>query len=307
MRVVAGVLLALVLVSGCGGGEESAPTSQAPVTEEPTTAARTPAPSATSDTGAAKRPTPKADRRPAAGKGASARGKAAKKASVRGKAAVRKAGSRKAGGKGARRFGVLNVVDGDTVTVDYRGGVSVRVIGIDTPETVSPSVPDECGGQEASREARRLLAGTSVAVRYDPTQSRVDRYGRPLVYLRVPGLGDYGRAMIRRGLATEYTYDAAYQRQRSYQNAQRFARRKNRGLWRTCGGSDKPLAKPGATRRPKQSGDRSHGRQCAPGYSPCVPSFPPDRDCDDVNGPVTVTEGDPHELDSDGDGVACES
>lgn len=43
---------------------------------------------------------------------------------------------------------------------------------------------------------------------------------------------------------------------------------------------------------------------CAPGYSPCIPPYPPDLDCPDV-GPVTVTGSDPHGLDADNDGVAC--
>jgi hypothetical protein len=45
---------------------------------------------------------------------------------------------------------------------------------------------------------------------------------------------------------------------------------------------------------------------CDPGYSGCVPVFPPDVNCPDVDGPVTVTGSDPHGLDRDGDGVACE-
>lgn len=48
----------------------------------------------------------------------------------------------------------------------------------------------------------------------------------------------------------------------------------------------------------------SAGAGCAPGYSPCIPSFPPDLDCPDV-GPVAVSGSDPHGLDADGDGVAC--
>jgi hypothetical protein len=48
------------------------------------------------------------------------------------------------------------------------------------------------------------------------------------------------------------------------------------------------------------------GGGCDPGYSGCVPPFPPDINCPDVNGPVTVTGSDPHGLDRDGDGVACE-
>ncbi len=46
---------------------------------------------------------------------------------------------------------------------------------------------------------------------------------------------------------------------------------------------------------------------CAPGYSPCVPPPPPDLDCSDLDGPIKVTGSDPHHLDGDGDGWACES
>ncbi len=45
---------------------------------------------------------------------------------------------------------------------------------------------------------------------------------------------------------------------------------------------------------------------CDPNYEPCVPPFPPDVNCPDVDGPVTVKGDDPHDLDRDGDGSACE-
>jgi hypothetical protein len=45
---------------------------------------------------------------------------------------------------------------------------------------------------------------------------------------------------------------------------------------------------------------------CEPGYQPCVPLYPPDVDCADVNGPIHVTGSDPHGLDADGDGWGCE-
>jgi micrococcal nuclease len=77
-------------------------------------------------------------------------------------------------------YAVLRVVDGDTVEVSYRGGTTVRIIGIDTPETVSPSVPDECGGQAASQVAHELLDDRRIALRFDASQGRYDRYGRTL-------------------------------------------------------------------------------------------------------------------------------
>ncbi len=38
----------------------------------------------------------------------------------------------------------------------------------------------------------------------------------------------------------------------------------------------------------------------------CIPPYPPDLSCADVSGPIYVTGSDPHGLDGDGDGVACE-
>jgi len=207
--------------------------------------------------------------------------------------------------EGRRLYPVLDVVDGDTVKVGYRGGVSVRVIGIDTPETVHPSQPDECWGEAASNAGKRLLTGRQVALVFDPTQGRTDAYGRTLAYLAVPGLGDYGLTMIKRGHAAEYTYDTAYRRQARYRSAEEAARSAGKAMWGTCGGPDVPVADPAPT--PRQGSQPSSGGGCAAGYDPCVPPYPPDVDCADVDGPVRVTGDDPHGLDGDGDGAACES
>ena len=175
------------------------------------------------------------------------------------------------------------------------------MIGIDTPETVSPSVPDECGGPAASRVAHELLDGKSVTLTFDPSQGRRDRYGRLLAYIGVPGTGDFGLTMIRRGRAAEYTYDTAYRKQAQYQAAEGSAEAADRHMWGDCGGPDKPLYAPKPPPAP------SGGNNCAAGYDPCIPPYPPDLDCADVHGPIHVTGSDPHGLDQDRDGVACES
>lgn len=210
--------------------------------------------------------------------------------------------------RGVRRHRVLRVVDGDTVEVAYRGGTPVRVIGIDTPETVHPSQPVECGGPRASRLADQLLAGKKVRLVFDRSQGRTDTYGRTLAYLEAPGVGDFGLAMVRRGAAVEYTHDYAYDRQDSYRAAEGRAQSTGRGLWRMCGGPDVPLNPPGPepAAEPTEQ-EQDHGAGCEADYDPCVPAYPPDLDCADVNGPLTVTGSDPHGLDADGDGSACES
>jgi micrococcal nuclease len=222
-----------------------------------------------------------------------------------------------AGYTSARRQGrpqrVLRVVDGDTVEVAYRGSaVSVRVIGIDTPETVHPSEPVECGGPQASAMAARLLSGARVRLAFDRSQGRTDAYGRTLAYLEAPGVGDFGLAMIRSGRAAEYTYDTAYARQPRYLAAQRTAQAHHRGVWDRCGGVDTPLrsapasAVPAQPHRPRGTNGATAGA-CDPGYDPCVPPYPPDLDCSDVDGPVRVLGDDPHGFDADGDGIGCDA
>lgn len=207
-----------------------------------------------------------------------------------------------------QRHQVLDVVDGDTVKVLYRGSeVSVRVIGIDTPETVHPSEPVECGGPQASAAAARMLTGKRVGLVFDPSQGRVDAYGRTLAYLQAPGVGDYGLAMIRQGRAAEYTYDTSYARQARYRAAQGNAQAANRGIWNRCGGVDTPLTQPEPAPAPKARPRGGQGGNCDPGYDPCVPPYPPDLDCADVDGPIRITGDDPHGFDADGDGIGCDS
>src|SRR6059036_3012154 len=88
-------------------------------------------------------------------------------------------------GGGAR---VLRVVDGDTLRVMVGGrSRSVRLLGIDTPETHRPGTPVECGGPQATASMKALVPpGTRVQLVSDPGQDRVDRYGRLLAYVRLP-------------------------------------------------------------------------------------------------------------------------
>lgn len=132
------------------------------------------------------------------------------------------------------RYAVTEVIDGDTLKVDYQGGTTVRVIGIDTPETVDPDEPVGCGGPQASRAAHRLLNQKKVSLVFDNSQQRTDTYGRTLAYVRLPNGDDYGLTMIQRGHAREYTYGDSYARQNVYQAAQRRTREQARGLWSHC-------------------------------------------------------------------------
>lgn len=170
------------------------------------------------------------------------------------------------------RYAVLDVIDGDTIEVAYRGGERVRVIGIDAPESVHPTVPEECWGRVAARAAERMLSGTEVTLVFDRSQARRDTFGRLLAYVEAPGVGDFGLAMLRSGHAAEYTYDTTYRRRASYRRAEAAARDAGRAMWEQCGGPDLTLVSPEPQPEPRPRQDRD----CVPGYVPCVPPYTPD-------------------------------
>ena len=207
----------------------------------------------------------------------------------------------------SRGWRVYDVVDGDTVKVARAGrDLTLRLIGIDTPETVDPFAPVECFGQAASAHAHRRLDGRRVTLEFDPSQGRLDRYGRTLAYLwvmRPDGPWLYNRAAVRQGFATEYTYDTPYAWRVAFLRAQAAAREHRQGLWarRTCNGNTTQPAS--GTRPTGSSGGAGH---CAQGYSPCLPVVR-DLDCSAIGHPVRVTGADQYGLDADGNGIGCES
>ena len=103
-------------------------------------------------------------------------------------------------------YQVVRVVDGDTVKIDYQGTqMSVRLIGVDTPETVHPSKPVEVYGKEASNFTKNLLQGESVYLRFGA--ERTDAYGRLLAYLyRVPDGLFVNLEIVRQGYGHTYTH-----------------------------------------------------------------------------------------------------
>jgi micrococcal nuclease len=202
----------------------------------------------------------------------------------------------------ARRTTVTGVTDGDTV--DLAGLGSSRLIGIDTPETYSGP---ECFGSKASAfTGERLAPGTTVYYVLGPEP--VDQYGRDLVYVWLASGTFFNALLVQQGYAVPLTIPPNTDYADLFQRLSAEARNVDRGLWSpsTCGGeTDEPAAVAGSS-----SGDAAGGggaSSCEPGYDPCVPAYPPDVDCADVDGPITVTGADPHSFDADGDGVGCET
>ena len=201
---------------------------------------------------------------------------------------------------------VTRVVDGDTIEVDYKGStVDIRLIGIDTPETVHPSEPVECFGPAASRFTTTSLTGETVRLEFDV--ERRDYYGRMLSYVWDEGKL-FNNTLVQRGFATVSTYPPNVKYVDRFTAAQNQAEGAGRGLWEGCParGSNTPANSGGVV-------DGSSADGCD-GYSPCLPPAS-DYDCaggsgdgpEYAQGPIRVTGSDPYELDYDGDGIACES
>ena len=127
---------------------------------------------------------------------------------------------------------VSRVVDGDTIEVTKNGiKEKVRLIGVNTPETVDPRKKVECFGKEASAYAKEILINQKVTVVPDSTQDTRDRYGRLLAYVyREDGLF-VNKHMIAEGYGYEYTYKVPYLFQKEFKEAQLRAQTEGNGLW----------------------------------------------------------------------------
>ena len=134
---------------------------------------------------------------------------------------------------------VERVVDGDTIVVDLASGrETVRLIGIDTPESVDPRQPVECFGKEASARTSTLLpAGTRVRLVRD-VEPR-DRYDRLLAYVyRLPDELFVNLVLVDDGYAVPLTYPPNVAHTDEFVEAAAEAREAGRGLWSACGDAD---------------------------------------------------------------------
>lgn len=138
---------------------------------------------------------------------------------------------------------VVKVVDGDTIEVKIAGKLEeVRLVGMNTPETVKRNWPIECYGPEASHRAKELMPpGTMVTLTSDAASGDRDIYGRLLRYITLPDGSDYGLGTVQGGFAHEYDYKGQrYAKRKEYQAAQAEARTNHRGLWDPAGCNGKP-------------------------------------------------------------------
>jgi endonuclease YncB( thermonuclease family) len=142
-------------------------------------------------------------------------------------------------GVGKQEFEIGNVervVDGDTFDVRVGEGIkTIRMLLVDTPETVKPGVEPQPFGVEASNYSKRRLMDKDVKIVFDG--SKTDSYGRTLAYVEIPESGvDYNRELIESGLGVKgYEFQDSYDRGREYDRASQSAQEAERGVYSVPG------------------------------------------------------------------------
>lgn len=130
---------------------------------------------------------------------------------------------------------VDRMIDGDTIEVIMDGRhVTVRLIGIDTPETKKPDTPVECFGPEASARTAELLA-PDTPVRLERDVDSRDKYGRLLAYVhREPDGLFVNEILLGEGLARPYPFEPNTTYADRFATVAESARVNGLGLWSAC-------------------------------------------------------------------------
>jgi micrococcal nuclease len=138
---------------------------------------------------------------------------------------------------------VVRAVDGDTLEVALDNGdvETVRLIGVDTPETVKPDTPVQCFGPQASAFEHKTVEGHRIRL-LTGVEPR-DYYGRLLAYVWVTGSrGDQGRVperfleveLLRRGLARTLTFHPNDRFAVRFERLEQRSSQAGKGLWNAC-------------------------------------------------------------------------
>lgn len=129
---------------------------------------------------------------------------------------------------------VVRIVDGDTLKVRVGGAEdTVRLTGIDTPESKKPGTPVECYALEADRELRRLAGGESVRLVLD--REPRDRYDRLLAYVYRERDGAFvNERLVRGGYAETLSIAPNTRFEERFAEVEDAAREAARGLWGAC-------------------------------------------------------------------------
>ncbi len=131
-------------------------------------------------------------------------------------------------------YKVVEFSDGDTFAVNIDGKKeSIRLIGVDTPETHDPRKEVQCFGKAASAFTKELIGTQAVRLENDPTNSNRDRYNRLLRYVYLPDNRLVNAEIIRQGYGFAYTF-FPFTKLEEFRALENEAKEKKLGLWSSC-------------------------------------------------------------------------
>lgn len=131
-------------------------------------------------------------------------------------------------------YAISRFVDGDTIVVNMNGhDESVRMIGIDTPETHKPNTPVQCYGPAASAFTKNLIGTQKVRLESDPKSQNRDRYDRLLRYVYLPDGRLVAEEILKNGFGFAYT-QFPFTKSDAFIAAEKEAETAKKGLWGNC-------------------------------------------------------------------------
>lgn len=198
---------------------------------------------------------------------------------------------------------VLRVIDGDTIVVS--GGVQVRLVQIDAPELRG----DECYSLSAKRALTKLIGKSKIKLVSEDVSANKDTYGRLLRYVYI-GKRNLNVELVSLGAASPWFYNGELGIfSQKLMNEAKKAQSEPRGLWKECLSAVLNPYKALNSGPQNAAKPIADGQKCDVNYYGCIPPFPPDLNCSDLEKmglvPVRVKGIDVHKLDRDRDGLGC--
>lgn len=131
-------------------------------------------------------------------------------------------------------YSINHFIDGDTIAVNMNGqSESVRMIGVDTPETHKPNTPVQCYGPAAAAFTKSLIGSNKVRLASDSLSTNRDRYNRLLRYVYLPDGRMVETELLKGGYAFAYT-SFPFSKSDEFVADQNTAKATNKGLWGNC-------------------------------------------------------------------------
>ncbi len=193
-------------------------------------------------------------------------------------------------GEDTQQVTVTDVVDGDTIEVSpqVEDTADVRLIGVDTPETVAPGEPVEPCGPEASAFTTEQLEGEDVTLEFD--EERIDPNDRALAYVWVPDLDGelFNEMLVRQGYAEVDTFPPNDEYEERFVAAEEEARDEGLGLWADDPCTTAEATTPEPTTR-EQTTVQERTTPAPPVTTPTQPATTPDPPAPPATPPTTTT------------------